>query len=229
VTFKPSPRELERLEFRLSQPGLRRLPKAYPRTPLTAGETVLTQLASIERRSRRRFGTGAIGFGTFGTWLDCLTSRTIPDAPFPKYGYASAGDLYSVRAHLYVKPRGIEGVVAGYYYHDPKAHSLVMTSDTPALEAVLFGPNRDIFTEASFALFLTAQMRAVRPIYGHAAMRFVCIEAGLMTQLLELRAAELSLATCQLGNCPVRTVRCRLRLEEGSRIVHTMVGGLPAD
>jgi len=216
---------VEKLEFRLSQPGIRKLPGSLPRTPLATSE--VASLAFIDRRSHRRFGAGVVDFQRFGGLLGCVTQRHVADAPFPKYAYGSAGNLYSIQTYVYAKGQCLEKIGAGYYYHDPAAHSLVALSESPALEPWRFGPNRPVFERAAFGLFLVAHMDAITPMYGDTAMRFACIEAGLMTQLLELTAAKVQIGMCQLGGGDFRDLATRFLLASSDVLVHTLLGGLP--
>jgi SagB-type dehydrogenase family enzyme len=215
---------VDKLEFRLSQPGVRKLPAACLRVPLTPSP-VLAKVAN--RRSHRRFQEGILAFDAFSTLLGCLAQRPIPDWPFPKYAYGSAGNLYPVQTYAYVTPGRVEAVSGGHYYYDPVSHALVELGTSPPLEPSRFGPNRAIVEHGAFVLFLVAHMAAITPIYGSVALRLASIEAGLITELLELTCTDARVGLCQLGGGDFDDLASRFQLARGDLFVHTLVGGQP--
>ncbi len=85
--------------------------------------------------------------------------------------------------------------------------------------------NRRIFQQAAFSLFLIAQLNAIEPLYGEHALRFSTIEAGLMAQLLEMAAPKYVIGLCQIGWLEFDRIRQHFLLDEGHRLVHSLVGG----
>jgi acyl carrier protein len=85
--------------------------------------------------------------------------------------------------------------------------------------------NRAIFDTAAFALFLVGQMRAITPLYGTWSRDFCLLEAGLMTQLLEISAPDAGIGLCQIGGFEFDTIHHWFALDEGHVYLHSLIGG----
>jgi SagB-type dehydrogenase family enzyme len=176
------------------------------------------------RRSYQRFSTLPVPSDRLGHLLSCL--RQLREDTVPKYLYGSAGGLYPVQTYLHVKQGRVTGIAEGVYYYHPRDHRLVLISANVPLHRGIHMPvNRSIFDEAAFSVFLIGRLNAVAPIYGEAAMRFALIEAGLISQLLEMTAPASQLGLCQIGSLDFDSVRSAFALEEGDVFLHTLVGG----
>jgi aryl carrier-like protein len=89
-----------------------------------------------------------------------------------------------------------------------------------------YGPiNRGVFESAAFALYFVGEMKAIRPLYGEWSRDFCMLEAGLMAQLLEMRAAGCGMGLCQIGGLEFEPLRQGLGLEKSQVYLHGMVGG----
>jgi amino acid adenylation domain-containing protein len=216
----------ERLRFKLSQPGLRQLDeRPYVELSRAADEAAL-EAEYLRRRSYRAFADGPISLDDLSVWLGCLRQLTIEGAALPKYRYGSAGSLYPVQAYLHVKADRVDGLAAGAYYYDPRAHRLVALSAGTQLDRRAHAPaNRALFDAAAFSLFLIAQMDAIRPVYGDESLRFALLEAGAITQLLEQSAPTHRIGLCQVGALDAAHIRDLFALDERHVFLHSLSGG----
>lgn len=222
-------RKLEHLQFRSRQPGIRRFGEDVESIRLADRRRPDARQIDLYlgRRSFRRFQPRPVGRADLAAVLDSITQLRIDDAPFPKYRYGSAGNLYPVQTYLHVKPGTVAGVPAGVYYHHPIENSLVLMAALDELPADSVGlENRQILSQAAFVLFLIADLDAIRPVYGDTALRYCAIEAGLMTQVLETSCAGTQLGLTQIGGIQIDTIRESFRLGSSHELLHAMLGGV---
>lgn len=180
-----------------------------------------------ERRSSRRYALRPIPQAEFLSWLGAL----LPDPQSGRSLYASAGDLYPVRATVWLRPGRIQGLPGGVYTLGRSTRHLHPIPDGSDIPRAAYHPliNRPMFDEAAFALYLTVDVRDMAPIYGDLTRHFATLEAGLMTGLLELCAAGTSLGVCQVGQVDEHLVRDALKLGPAHLLLHSLVGGLLED
>lgn len=228
---------LARLEFKLGQLGVRSFNGDSGNSPLANQSGIqLSPVAFDEarratwlaRQSYRTFVDELIPLATFSELLSCLIQMPMPDAPLPKYRYPSAGNLYPVQTYLYIKPARIEGLPGGFYYHHPQQHRLLpLSSADTSIPSLYAGPNRPIFEQAAFSIFLVADMDAIVPMYGEIARDFVLLEAGYMSQLLMMEASQHLLGLCPIGGgVDVSTVQRALALGNNHQILpNSLLGG----
>lgn len=217
----------ERRRFKDSRPGLRRLETAasfaLPDTPADP--------ADYERhRSYREFAEAPVSAAALAELLGALRSMQIHDQP--KYLYASAGGMYPVQCYLYVKPEGVAGIAAGFYYYDPEAHQLVSIGPEDSTLRQQYDPivNRPIYDGAAFALYLVADLAAIGAMYRERALHYATLETGQITQILEMRGPSLGIGLCQTGGLETEVLRSHLALGAHHLVLHGLLGGgLPAD
>ncbi len=216
---------IERERFKKMQSGLRRIESDSPGVQLIAPELESKLLRKyLERCSYRTFLQQPISLKPFSEFLGCL--RQISLEGKPKYQWGSAGGLYPVQVYVYVKPRGIEGIDSGIYYYHPVKHHLSLIAPNVQLEQEVFGlVNQQVFDQAAFALFLVGQLRAIEPMYAESSRDFCLIEAGLITQLLEMSAPAHQIALCQMGGIGFKKIEHLFALEEGWIYLHSLLGG----
>lgn len=220
----------EREAFKATAPGLRRLDSNLPRLPLgPATPDMGGWQACTLRRSQRTFAATPISADDLGGLLGCLRSVDLNGTP--KYRYGSAGGLYAVQSYVHVKHARAEGFNEGVYYYDSSEHALVPLAPGARIDPEVHEPfiNRGIFEQAAFSIFLIAQLNALEPLYGEHAQRFSMIEAGLIAQLLETEAPRYGIGLCQIGWLNFDRIRAHFLLDEGHRLVHSLVGGLLSD
>ncbi|HEX4953893.1 MAG TPA: amino acid adenylation domain-containing protein [Thermoanaerobaculia bacterium] len=217
---------LAHLDFKRSRPGLRREPNraGLPFDPPRFDSEVLPG-GPLERRSERRFDPRPITLTRLGDWLAALAQMPGGDG-LPRHRYGSAGSLYPVQVYLWVRPGRIEGLEGGTYYHDPERHRLVQLDPEARLGAELHAPaNRELFDASAFLVLLVARMAAIHPIYGERSRHYATLEAGLITQLLEMTAPASGLGLCQIGDLDFEGVRPHLALDPDHEPLHYLVGG----
>jgi len=222
---------VERLQFKLGAPGLRpdAAGLAGPVLASPPRDEALTALWQ-SRRSQRSFAPDPVPGEGFGRFLSCLMAVDLGGA-FPKYRYASAGNLYPVQTYVAVKAGRVEGLAGGVYYHHPVRHQLLLVSDRE-IGAEAFGPpggfNRTIFEGAAFVLCLVARPAAMRPLYGDLTRDFCLLEAGYMSQLLMQEADAHGLGLCPIGAMNFDAFSGHLRLDADQILLHALVGGCAA-
>jgi amino acid adenylation domain-containing protein len=218
---------IERLKFKFSRPGLRRDNGNIPHARFA--QSVIDENLEMyaARRSYRKFTQQAVPLEQLGRLLGCLAQAELEDVPLPKYLYGSAGNLYPVQTYLYIKPDRVEGLAGGTYYYAPHTHELMSLSSEAYIDRLSYSPgdNRTIFDAAAFAIFLVGQMDAIRPMYGEWAESFCFLEAGAMTQLLEMSASTCRIGLCQIGGFDFEAVRHWFALGEGHVYLHSLLGG----
>jgi amino acid adenylation domain-containing protein len=218
---------VERIEFKLNQPGLRQLRPNQPSIELPKPELdeALTQ-AYLQRQSYRQFLDKPIPLKQFGQFLSCLLQMKLESSPLPKYRYASAGGLYPVQTYLYIKPNRVEGLEAGFYYYHPADHRLVFLTAVPEIQcSIYFEKNKPIFERSAFSLFLIGQLNALAPMYGELSKDFCLLEAGYISQLLMDTAPEYEIGLCPIGALEFEELRDGLQLESNQILLHSFVGG----
>jgi SagB-type dehydrogenase family enzyme len=218
---------LERLKFKLTHPELRREEGTRSSIQLTTPEVDDGFIATyVARRSYRSFASKPIPFDQFSQFLSCLWRVELEGAPFPKSWYGSAGSLYPVQTYLYIKPDRVKHLAGGTYYYHPQEHRLLLLSAEAQLDRTLYPPgNREIFDGAAFVLFLIGQLDAITPMYGEHARDFCLLEAGLITQLLEMSASTFQIGLCQIGGFDFAPIRHWFALEESHLYLHSLLGG----
>jgi SagB-type dehydrogenase family enzyme len=218
--------ELLQLEFKLSEPGLRRGDDAasilLERPPLD--ETLIASFAS--RRSYRELAPSPVPLADLGVLLGSLRQIRLPGHALPKYRYPSAGSLYPVQTYAWIKPGRVEGLPGGTYYYHPRDHRLVLLRrDVEIDPCVHVETNRGPADQAAFTLFLVADRRAIEPLYGALARDLCLLEGGYMGQLLMTEAPAAGLGLCPVGRLDFAAVRGLFALCEEHALVYTLLGG----
>jgi SagB-type dehydrogenase family enzyme len=213
----------DRAAFKASRPGLRRFATSRRTTALKP--IVASEAEYIRHRSYRDFATGPVSADHLSALLACLRSRQL--AGHPKYLYASAGGLYPVQSYLYIKPDRVESIAGGSYYYDPDAHELVQLADSNEKVRDLYDPliNRPVFDKSAFAIYLTAELASIGAMYRERALHYATLEAGHMTQLLEMRAPDSGIGLCQIGGLETADLTELLQLQPTHLVLHGLLGG----
>ena len=221
---------LERLQFRLNQPGIRPTGPTERCVPLPQPELDETRTRKyLRRQSYRIYGQQPISRQDFSYLLSSLQQIRLDSAPLPKYLYPSAGNLYPVQTYLYLKAERIEGLEGGFYYYHPKEHQLVLLGSgldfEPELPGLYDEFNRPFFNNAAFCLFLVGRLDAIRPLYGDYARDFCLLEAGYMSQLLMTVGPDHGLGLCPIGSMEFTGLRDYFGLDGNQILLHSFVGG----
>lgn len=220
---------IERMAFKLSEPGLRRdLGEIGVALPGNAFDDQRRSLY-LSRQSHRRFLAEPLPLEKLGACLSCLAQMRLDGVPMPKYLYPSAGSLYPVQVYVHVKEGRVRDMAEGFYYYHPGRHELIaIDGKTPGsldLSRLHVEANQIIAGHAAFSLFLVAEMRAIAPLYGRAARDFCLLEAGGISQLLMGQATHHHMGLCPIGILDERMIKDALDLNEHRILVHSLVGG----
>ncbi len=221
---------IDRLEFKLRQPGLRQKQPKQSSIQLVRPDfdEALTK-AYLERQSYRHFLEESISFEQFSLFLSCLLQIKLDSFPLPKYRYPSAGNLYPVQTYLYIKPNRVNGVDAGIYYYHPAEHSLLSIHPEPVIIGSSYseygGANQPIFEQSAFSLFLVADLNAISPLYGEWARDFCMIETGYIGQLLMSIAPNYRIGLCPIGYMNFEKIQNLFDLKASHVFLHSFLGG----
>jgi epothilone synthetase B len=208
---------VEKMDFKLDQPGRRRFPPDHARIALPACEADRAQF--LARQSHRRFTGEPVPQEELSEMLAGLRQMPINGAPLPKYLYPSAGSLYPVQVYIHVKQGGVAGLDPGFFYYDPEHHALLPLGES-APEGLYGGPNAAIFESCGFVMLLVGDLDAVEPVYPGAGREFCLLEAGHIGQILMQRAGETRIGLCALG---IGVDETRLRAACGLGPRHTLL------
>lgn len=221
MIFDPHQREL----FKAAGHGLRAADPASSvvHFPQPEEEEHL-QRRLLERRTERRYDSAPLPVEALSKLLGRLRAVTI-DGKL-KYAYGSAGSSYSVQTYLYVKPARIDRLAPGTWYYHPVEHALFsIRADAQLGSSVHYFENRSIFESSAFSIFFIGRMDAIAPLYGDKSRDFALIEAGLMTQVLELAATAAGIGLCQIGDLQFARVRDSFSLAPNDLLLHSLIGG----
>ncbi|MBW4553599.1 MAG: amino acid adenylation domain-containing protein [Aphanocapsa sp. GSE-SYN-MK-11-07L] len=217
---------IERLEFKLKQPGLRSLPPNQSSIPLPKPEFDEDLIQAYwQRQSYRQFLDHPISLEQFSLFLSGLLQMKVEGSPLPKYRYASAGSLYPVQTYVYIQPNRVKGLEAGAYYYHPADHRLLLCSPSLPIQGSDYGINQPIFAQSAFSLFLIGQLSAISPLYGEFAKDFCLLEAGYISQLLMETAPQQEIGLCPIGTLAFEGVQDLFHLDASHVLLHSFVGG----
>jgi len=213
----------ERNAFKASRPGLRRF--ADDAESISLPDMCAAESDYLKHRSYREFSADPIAGRNFSELLASLRSIQLGDNP--KYLYASAGGLYPIQTYVYIKEGRVDGVAGGAYYHDPEQHRLVRVGSDDAAIRELYDPliNRPVFDKAAFAIYLVAELASIGAMYRERALHYSTLEAGHITQLLEMTAPDLGIGLCQIGGLETAEFEGLLGLRDSHLLLHGLLGG----
>jgi len=178
----------------------------------------------LERRSERRYAEAPLLLDALGELLGRLRAVSI-DGKL-KYGYGSAGSSYPVQTYLYVRPGRVDRLAPGTWHYHPLEHRLSSLRPEARIGSeVHFFENRSIFESSAFSIFFIGRMDAIAPLYGDKSRDFALIEAGLMTQILEMAALAAGVGLCQIGDLQFANVRDAFLLAPNDILLHSLIGG----
>ena len=170
----------------------------------------------------RRFSPTLVSLEAFSDLLGRLAR-----AEDGRFRYPSAGGLYSVAAHVHVRPSRVEGVAAGLYAYHPEAHDLALVIDGFDIDAALHHGTDDrvLADTAAFTIFLTTDPADSAPLYGREAERLALLNAGYIGQLLCAAASE-RVALCPLNGFHFDRMRWLFAAPERVQLLHLLAGGV---
>ncbi len=197
------PGALDRLDFKLSEPGLRRDLDTTP-VALSAVPPITGPLA--ERRTHRLFERRAIPLETLAA-----TVRRVVDPSYEVLVACPAG--------------GVEGLAAGIYRATAERGALEALRPGAELPAEAHSPgNRDAFRSAALSLFLVGRGLAS----GGWDLEGALLAAGAGAQRAMTDGAAEGIAFCPIGSVDRELIAPLLGLAEGDVVLHSLVAGRPA-
>ncbi len=222
--------ELAKVEFKLSEPGVRR--GGLENGALALGRPAFDERLLEAYRSRstwRDFSPEPVPLAALGRLLESLLRVRPEGEPLRIARYDSPGGLYPVQVYLHVQAGRVEGAEGGLYYYHPGEHTLVLRAAGVELGAHAHLPvNQAVAERAAFTLLMVGRLGAVAPAHGGRALDLALIEAGSMGQLLMGSAPATGLGLCPLSTFDFGRIAPHLGLEDGDELLHSFLGGLRA-
>ena len=83
-----------------------------------------------------------------------------------------------------------------------------------------------LFDQASFALFLIAELKAIEPIYQESSPVLVALDAGYITQLLLSRKAKFNIGLSPVYGVDFTRIKDHFKLNQSHQFIHCLLGGL---
>ena len=177
------------------------------------------------RKTRRLYSQNMVTLDAISRLIGSLRADGSPER---RFNFGSSGPTYSIASYLVVKHGRVENVDAGSYWYDPDEHKLI-----PAGDVGEFGPdavwgeiNKNMLTSAAFGIALVYRPAAIWPVYDRASDRYAILEAGFMSQLLEMQAEEQGMGLCQVGAMDSEQFIKAVQLPEGDTVINWLVGGV---
>lgn len=190
---------LDKLEFKLSEPGIRRDLETAAAVLWEARMPASSSLA--RRRTHRTFSRSAVSPGVLASAL-----TTLSDPHFELVAW--------------IRPGRVEGLAGGVYRWSPEAGELVATGDSLELPARAYAPgNRPALEAAAFACFLVSRKGA------EEELQEALLAAGEAAQRAMVAGVGDGLGFCPIGSVDRRLMAPILGLEDGDEVLHSLVGG----
>lgn len=155
-----------------------------------------------DRRSRREFGENNVDEGELSALLSyaCGKAGRHKQSRDDSRTYPSGGALYPVE--VYPLLFSVSGIEPGLYYYSVAHHGLrALSVGRPAIESVeeIFLTEGFEVTDADLVLVFVGNFRRTKSKYGPRGYRFVLLEAGHVTQNVQLVAEALGLHSVPTG------------------------------
>lgn len=206
---------------------------ALPTVELPAPEPGAVTLGEQirRRRSRRRFGTAAIGLQELATVLHAGYGVTARPGEGAARSVPSGGGLYPLE--LFVAARNVAGLEPGLYHYDPHREHLEVVREediASSLRELLIDMPQlpDIPATCGAVLFIAGAFWRSRFKYGLRGYRWVLIEAGHVGQNVLLSAGAVGLDAFPSGGFWDRRVDRFLGLDGvNESVVYSIVIGSP--
>lgn len=151
-----------------------------------------------DRISRRSFQGQTLNVAQAGQLLWSAGGLGAAGAAGVSRAAPSAGATYPLE--LYLVAGDVEGVDAGFYHYDYRAHALEMLQRVD-LRARLARASlgQEMMAQAPVSIVLAARYERTTRRYGERGYRYVYMEVGHVSQNIYLQAEALDLATVAVG------------------------------
>ena len=189
--------------------------------PDTDGRMTLERSLTL-RRSIRTYAPGGLKLAELGQLLWAAQGETDP-----RSGYRtapSAGATYPIE--VYAAVGVVEGLPPGLYRYLPREHRLDrLSADDPRQPLFEAALRQSIVRDAPVVLVVTGVTQRTAGRYGNRAGRYIAMEAGHVSQNIDLQAAALALGTVAVGAFDDRRVATVLGLSRGEEPLYLMPVG----
>lgn len=142
--------------------------------------------------------------------------------------FPSAGGLYPIDAYVQVKANRVEGVQGGIYFVNPSKRKLEqINSEEQVSEDQYFFLNKDIFRTSAFSVFLVFKGEVSMLKYKDRGYFYGIIDCGIILGYLNLKAAEIGLGSCCIGELKNSDIRDILKLGSDEIFLQSAEFGIP--
>lgn len=165
--------------------------------PKTEGSLSVEE-ALYNRVSRRSFGAGSLNLAQVGQLLWAAGGLGIKSTAGVSRSAPSAGSTYPLE--LYLVASEVEGLEAGLYHYDYRAHSLfVLQKGDLRIRLAGAALGQRMIERAPASIVMVAHYGRTTGRYGERGYRYVHMDTGYMSQNIYLQAEALSMATVAVG------------------------------
>jgi amino acid adenylation domain-containing protein len=177
------------------------------------------------RKTRRLYSQNTITLEGISELIGALRADGSAER---RFNFGSSGPTYSISTYLVTKPDRIENIDSGSYWYDPDGHQLIPVGGLGEFgpDAVWGDVNKNMLMSAAFGIALVYRPAAIWPVYERASDRYAILEAGFMSQLLEMQAEEQGMGLCQVGAMDSEQFIKAVDLPVGDTVINWLVGGI---
>lgn len=159
---------------------------------------VSVEEAIARRRSRRKYRRDPLTLAELSQLLWAAQGITEPRKGFRSA--PSAGATYPLELYVVVKEGGVEGLEAGIYHYDPRAHAIRLVRRGDFTEELYRAcVEQEWVLEAPVSIVITAVYERTTRVYGERGVRYVHMEVGHVGENVYLQAEALNLGTVAIG------------------------------
>jgi len=180
--------------------------------------TLSFEAVLAKRRSVRQFTPQPLNFAQIGqlAWAgQGITERQEGFRTAP-----SAGAIYPI--DLYFATRD------GTFVYNPYEHSLVQTSNRDIrIRLATAASNQKVVAEAACDIIVAGSVKKLTAKYHNKAKRYMLLEAGHITQNIQLQAVSLKLGALPVGAFNIRDVNKTCKLPAGMEPLYIICVGYP--
>lgn len=180
--------------------------------------TLSFEAVLAKRRSVRQFSPQPLNFVQIGqlAWAgQGITERQEGFRTAP-----SAGAIYPI--DLYFATRD------GTFVYNPYEHSLVQTSNRDIrIRLATAASNQKVVAEAACDIIVAGSVKKLTAKYHNKAKRYMLLEAGHITQNIQLQAVSLKLGALPVGAFNIRDVNKTCKLPAGMEPLYIICVGYP--
>jgi SagB-type dehydrogenase family enzyme len=217
--------EIERLEFKLREAGLRKLQANQTFIQLEQPKIEPTLLKDyLYRQSDREFLHHPVPLPKFGSCLFNLSEECRQRQSILRSLGLNAQQALQI--YLYLKKDAVEGLAAGTYRYHPD-HSLELISKDVVIDSSTHGGvNRPLFEQSAFSIYFVGDLSLLEPACNQWTRDVLLLEAGSLGQNLMMAAPQNHIGLCAVGSFNFDAVRPLLGITSAHQVLlHSFCGG----